>query len=438
MNKVTLATLVLGFLCAVSARGQEVPLSLEQALETSLKNNREIHLAMLDEASAEARYKQTNAVFLPQIKLSYTGMSTNNPLNAFGFKLQQQAITQNDFNPALLNNPSATQNFMTRAEWLQPILNMDMWSLRQAAKEQQTVYAFKAKRTKEYITFEVQKAYAQLQLAHQADRVIEEAFQTVNAIYTATNNRFEKGYLQKSDVLQVQVQLKTTANQLAEAKSNVLNASDYLGLLMGAPAGVTYLVDSTLRPTTAPNVQATVSADRADFRAMQAAVNAHDKMVSSGKMAYLPTLNAFGEYMINDSDAFGFGSNAYLVGAQLSWTLFNGTATRHKIAEQRIERDKTAEQLTLQKEQAQRELNKTARQVQDARVALQQQETAVAQSAEALRIVQNRYQQGLVTTNDVLQAQSLLAQQKLLLAQTIYQYNTTTAYQLFLTATSTK
>jgi outer membrane protein TolC len=236
----------------------------------------------------------------------------------------------------------------------------------------------------------------------------------------------------------VQVQVKTTENKLAEAKSNILNASDYLGLLMGAQAGVTYEVDSTTLAETVPNLQATISADRSDFKALQAAVNAHDKMVSSGKMAYLPKLNAFGEYMINDSDAFGFGSNAYLVGAQLSWTLFNGTATRHKVAEQRIERDKTVEQLTLQKEQAQLELNKTTRHVQDARLALQQQEIAVSQSAEALRIVQNRYQQGLVTTNDVLQAQSLLAQQKLMLVETIYQYNTTAVYLLFLTATSTK
>lgn len=438
MNKVVLVTLVLSILFAPSARGQDVPLSLDQALEATLKNNKEIHLAMLDEAGAEAKYKQTNAVFLPQIKLSYTGMSTNNPLNAFGFKLQQQAITQNDFNPALLNDPRATQNFMTKAEWLQPILNMDMWSMRQAAQEQQVVYAFKTKRTKEYLSFEAQKAYAQLQLAHQAKNVLEEAFQTINAIYTATNNRFEKGYLQKSDVLQVQVQVKATENKLAEARSNIQNTSDYLGLLMGAKAGVSYQVDSISQVTAIDNTQTTLSDDRADFKAMQSAVTAHEKMIQSGKMSYLPKLNAFGEYMINDSEAFGFGSNAYLVGVQLSWTLFNGTATRNKISEQRIERDKTVAQLALQKEQAQLELNKTTRQLQDSQFTMQQQEIAVSQSAEALRIVQNRYQQGLVTTSDVLQAQSLLAQQKLLLAQAIYQYNTTAAYQLFLTSTSAK
>ncbi|MBL0745971.1 TolC family protein [Chryseolinea lacunae] len=438
MNKVVLGTLVWSILCALSVQGQVAPLSLDQALEATLKNNKEIHLATLDEAAAEAKYGQTNAVFLPQIKLSYTGMSSNNPLNAFGFKLQQQAITQNDFNPYLLNEPSATQNFVTKAEWLQPILNLDMWAMRQAAQEQQLAYAFKTKRTKEYVSFEVQRAYAQLQLAHQAKSVLKDAFQAINAIYTATTNRFEKGYLQKSDVLQVEVQVKSAENKLAEAISNIQNASDYLGLLMGAKAGVIYQVDSIARITPIDNTPAEIPIDRADFRAMQSAVTTHEKMIKSGKMAYLPKLNAFGEYMINDREAFGFGSNSYLVGAQLSWTLFNGTTTRNKISEQRIERDKTVEQLALQKEQAQLELNKAARQLQDALFAIQRQEIAVSQSAEALRIVQNRFQQGLVTTNDVLQSQSLFAQQKLLFVQAIYQYNTTASYRLFLTTTSVK
>jgi outer membrane protein TolC len=169
---------------------------------------------------------------------------------------------------------------------------------------------------------------------------------------------------------------------------------------------------------------------------MQSAVAAHDMIISSGKMAYLPKLNAFGEYLINDKEAFGFGANSYLVGAQLSWTLFNGMSTRSKIAEHRAERNKVATQLQYQKEQSQLELNKTIRQREDARFALQQQELAVNQAAEALRILQNRYQQGLVTTNDILQSQTLLSQQKLNQAQAVFQFNTTQAYLQFLTTTS--
>jgi len=436
MKKVLTGLLITACSISVPLLAQEsVPLALEEAIASAVKNNKEIIMASLDEQSAEAKFKQTNAVFLPQIKVSYTAMSTNNPLNAFGFKLQQESITPSDFNPELLNNPSSTQNFLTKAEWQQPILNMDMFYMRKAANEQRAIYAFKSQRTKEYLAFEVRKAYAQLQLAWQAKDVTEETVKAINSIYTSTNNRFEKGYLQKSDVLNVQVQVAAAESQLAMTKSNVQNASDYLSLLMGTKAGAIYHVDLISGTTTSDSIATEVPSTRADFQAMQSAVTAQDMMMKSGKMSLLPKLNGFAEYYINDKEAFGFGSNSYLAGAQLSWTLFNGMATQNKVAQQRIERDKTVEQLKYQKEQSQLELNKTLRQREDALLSLKQFETAVSQASEALRILQNRYQQGLVTTNDILQSQTVVSQQKLNYAQALFNLNTTQAYLQFLTST---
>jgi len=436
MKRVWMGCLIVISFTSASLKAQDVSLTLDDALEAALKNSNEVAIASLDEESARAKFQQTNAIFLPQIKLSHAGMATNDPLYAFGFKLQQQGVTPSDFNPELLNDPGATQNFITKATWQQPLLNFDMMLMRQYAEANQDIYAFKTKRTKELLVFEVQKSYAQLQLAHQAKNVLQGTLQTVKSIYNSTQNRFEKGYLQKSDVLQVQVQLSTTENKLAEANSNVKNASDYLGLLMGSEPGVVYLLDTTSKMNTPTALERSVPADRADFLAMKSAISAQQKMIKSTRFSYLPKLNAFGEYMINDHDAFGFGSQTYLAGLQLSWTIFNGTATRHKIAEQSIEKKKTERQLSYQKEQAQLDLNKTQRQLADARFAVAQQDIAVSQASEALRILQNRFLQGLVTTTELLQAETLLAQQQLSLAQAIFQYNTTIAYLEFITSTS--
>jgi outer membrane protein TolC len=267
---------------------------------------------------------------------------------------------------------------------------------------------------------------------------MEETLNTMKAVYQSTNNRFEKGYLQKSDLLQVQVQLASTETKLAESKSNISNASDYLSLLMGAPSNTIYTVDSIQMSEPGDETSAYIPQNRADFLSMQSAVNAHDRMMQSGKMAYVPKLNAFGEYLINDSEALGFGSNSYFVGAQLSWTIFNGMATRNRVEEQRIERNKATEQLAYRKEQAQVELNKNLRQRGDATIEISQQGIAVEQAAEAFRIMRNRYHQGLVTTNELLQAQSLLSQQRLNYAQAVFRLNTTNAYIKFLTITSEK
>ncbi len=83
-----------------------------EAVTSALAGNKELQLASMDEKIAMARYKEMEAIYLPQAGLSYTAMTTNNPLNAFGLKLQQQSITQADFNPDLLNHPGSTPDFM--------------------------------------------------------------------------------------------------------------------------------------------------------------------------------------------------------------------------------------------------------------------------------------------------------------------------------------
>ena len=209
-------------------------LTLNKAIEAAIANNRDIRLATIDEHIAAANYKQTQAVFLPQVDLSLTGMGTNDPLSAFGYKLEQRAINQNDFAPSLLNHPSSTGDFMTRIEVQQPILNIDMLYQRKAAAIEAEVYKYKTQRTIEYLTFEVQKAYLQLKLANNAVLLLEETLATTSAVYTYTNNHFHQGLIQKSDLLNAQVQLNMVETNLNKAKGNVRNASDYLSLLMGS------------------------------------------------------------------------------------------------------------------------------------------------------------------------------------------------------------
>ena len=135
--KAAVTTMLIGFSAANSpAQDSTRQLSMEEAISTALSNNTAIRQAKLDENIAAANYKQTEAIYLPQLRFSYTAMSTNNPLNAFGFKLQQKTITQNDFNPDLLNHPSGTPDFSTKLELQQPLINIDMLYRRKAAAKQ--------------------------------------------------------------------------------------------------------------------------------------------------------------------------------------------------------------------------------------------------------------------------------------------------------------
>jgi len=115
--------------------GQEtVSITKKEVLNSILEKNLSLKISEQEFNQSKADYLQTSAIFLPTITVSYTGISTTNPLMAFGSKLNQEILTAADFNPALLNNPSQTQNFGTKLEIQQPLINLDGVYQRKAAK----------------------------------------------------------------------------------------------------------------------------------------------------------------------------------------------------------------------------------------------------------------------------------------------------------------
>lgn len=409
------------------------PLGLQEAIETATSNNDAAKLSSLDEQLAAARYKQSDAIFLPQANFSYTAFTTNNPLNAFGFKLQQKAITAADFNPVLLNHPGATADFTTKFELQQPLVNIDMLYQRKGAAKQVEMYQLISQRTREYIAFETEKAYLQLQMLYAADKVLKEALATAKAMQKTTSNYFDQGLIQKSDVLNADLQVMNMETQIKNTQSGIADASDRLSLLMGKQMGVIYTVEAMRNETKQETDTLQLSNTRADFKALQKGMEGYDMMIKSSKMSYLPRLNAFASYQWNDKAMFGYNANAYLAGVQLSWNIFNGNRTKNSITQQTIEKAKLAKQLDQQKSEAQMQINQAKRQLEDAAFAMKQQELAVAQASEALRVLQNRFTQGLVKTTDVLMAQTQLAQQQLGTVQAVFNYDVAMASLRFLT-----
>lgn len=432
--KLFFAITLLHFSTVVQAQVAGKELTLEAAIQAAIENNKDVSFSEFDEKIARARYERADAIFLPQISLAYTAMVTDNPLNAFGVRLQQRSIEQSDFNPALLNHPSGTWDFATEIKLQQPLINFDRFYERKSAFKQTELHQLKTRRTKEFVVFQVTQAYLQLQLAWEAKRVTEEAEQTVKAILKMTSDRYNQGMLQKSDVLNVEVKVKMAESHVADAVSNIRNASDYLSLLMDGSPGVIYQTEMLSLKSTEKSLFEVVPEDRADFRAMEMAIQSYDMMIKSKRTSYLPRLNAFATYQFNDSQALGFGADAYLAGVQLSWDIFKGNTTKKDIAIQSLERDKLNTELSKQKAEGNAELEKAQRQLSDSRFKLVQQRLAVELAEESLRILQNRYAQGLVNTTDVLAAQMQLSQQQLMYRQTVFDVSVTTAFVQFLTS----
>ncbi len=434
MRKVLYITLYLSviFLNA-DAQVNTRHLTLKEAIDEAVINNTAVKSAKIDEALATEKYKQTNAAFLPQVNFSYTGIASDNPLNVFGFKLQQRSVTVDDFNPDKLNSPSGATDFTAKIEVLQPIINMDAIYMKRSASMQIESYKLKTKRTKEHLIFETQKAYYQLQMLQKAVLVLKESLSTSKSIYDFTNNRMLQGLIQKSDLLNVEVQILGIESSLNETLANVENTSDYLSVLMNRPTGVSYNADDIKQDSSISALKLKVPENRSDLMAITKAIEATSLMEKSLKMKMLPRLNAFGSYQLNDKKFAGLNSSSYLAGIQLTWNIFDGNNIKRQVSAIKLDQQKLSEQLYSVNQENQMLLDKSSRDLANSAFKIKQQNAAISQAEEALRILQNRYEAGLVNTNDVLVSQTQLSQQKLLLVQAIYNYNVGKAYIQFLT-----
>ena len=363
-KNLALMVLLLANTITLQAQLNVKPLSLEEAIQAAVQNNKQVLIAKTDEAIAKSNFNQTEAIWLPNVNLSHTAYTTNNPLNVFGFKLQQAGVQQADFNPTLLNNPNNYSNYSTQVALQQPILNLDALYMRKAAKEQVGMYAAQAQRTTEAIKMQVVQTYLYLEFTYEYEKVAIEGLKTIQSIYKFTKDRFNQGMMQKSDLLNVEVQVNAAELQHSQAKSQIENISDELSVLMGVPKGLIY---STQHYTLNGQVDVadSVFLGRSDIRALSSAVNSYDLAIKSTQMGWLPKLNGFANYNMNDKSIAIDGAKSYIAGIQLSWDIFKGNQVSRKVATQKLEKIKVQEQLNSQLESGATEIRKTKRSIVD-------------------------------------------------------------------------
>ncbi|MCX2720316.1 TolC family protein [Lentiprolixibacter aurantiacus] len=426
--------ILLLFLFSLQLFAQDTLLiSKASVLEQMEKQNLKIRISEQELWSARGQYRQTNGLLLPSVSISHTGITTTNPLMAFGSRLNQQRIVSADFNPDLLNNPERIEDFATRVEVSQPLINMDGFSRRKAAKAQWEAASLNSERTREYMVLEVEKAYMELQLAYKTIEVLQKAKRTVQRNLKQARDQYKQGLLQKSDILAVEVRAIEVENQLQSAESQLGITSNYLSMLMNDTGFMILKPSDSLEVSGIPFEEAPVLDNRKDIRAMEAATRAYKQQYQAEKMNFLPRLNAFGVYELHDQDIFQGAANGYLIGAELKWDVLQGTKRFGKAQSSKADYEKSRLELAQYKANSQVELNRARRMLQDAQSSLELTTLALEQSREALRIRTNRYKQGLEKTSDLLAAESQYAQKELEYYINIFQLNYSRAYLHFLT-----
>jgi len=423
--RLNMLILLISFGLPFQGSSQARRLSLEEALTLAAENNLTIKSAEAGKLAARGSYRMTNSLFLPGVSVNYTGMSTNDPLAVFGYKLKQERVTQADFDPAILNHPDAYENFNTRIEVQQPLLNLDGIYARKAAKNQYEALAFQAKYTAQNIRYEVKKAYYQLELASMSVNVLEQSVKAADEALKLTQQNELQGFVKKADVLEASVRLEERQDQLRQAVSQHEAANEYLAHLLGLDLSTRIeAADTLVQELPQQHFRETSSeiGNRSDLQSWQKQIEAGQNMLQSEKMKFIPRINAFGSYEWNDRKIAGMSVNNYMIGANLRWDLFSGYKNRGGVQQAGAKLDQARLQYQDYLSQSRIQVNNAKRRASLSYQQVRSKEMAREQAIESLRIRTNRFREGLEKTADLLMSEALASQKKLEYIQSVYHY----------------
>jgi outer membrane protein TolC len=420
---------------AASPLAAQEPLTLSEALERADRQAYANRAASATTDAESARALAPLQGILPTVRLEGGYARTTDPIGAFGTTLRQRAITAQDFDPRRLNHPDAAENWAAAVVVEQPIFNADAHLGRQAAKRAAEASRAKEEWTRGSTRLDVVKAYYGAVLAAERVGALEAAARAAHEHVRQARAMVEKGLVTPSDALLAEVKAGEVDAQLIAARGEAELAVRGLAVLLGAPE------DSALAlPSRLPSVDGTALLDgtdatddvleRGDVRAAKHGLEAARADARRAKSLHLPRVNAFARYDWNSPDRPFEGEENWTAGVMATWTPFAGGST---IAERRetAARERAAKAMA---EGAEANARLEAAQSENAlRVAVARLEIAdraARQSAEAHRIVARKYEGGLATVVELLDASAVDTQSQL--GRVHAQYTVITAAAEFL------
>lgn len=414
----TLAFFAVTCLLLIPDQSPAADLTLSKAVETALAHNPQLQAAGYRADAAAEKTLQAGSGALPQVYLNGGYSRTTNPMWAFGTKLNQESIAARDFDPARLNNPDAIGNYNSSLAVVWPLYDQGRtWYGRQQALLNQDAAGLYAERARQEIIAGTVLAYIGTLLARENEIVIRQAADTARSHLKLIQSRYDGGFVAKSDLLRAQVHIADLEQQLAEAKSGVNIAKCRLTVAMGMAGDLDFTLSSPLEAGYPPeeDLEAWINkalALRPDLKSMTLQKDIAQKEVDKSKAARLPSVNLTGNYEINSEELDDHG-NSYTVGALLSLPLYSGGRVSAAIREAESNLKQADAMVRALNQQICGETRQAFFNAKSSWERIPVSTAAVGQAEESLRIVKNRYDSGLFTITDLLDAETALQQSQM-------------------------
>lgn len=391
----------------------DASVTLKEALDRALQQNRLVRGAAYEREAAERQVAVSRSRYFPRIMLDESFGASNSPTRVFMMKLNEGRFTSNDFQIDNLNHPAVHSDFQTTLSLEQPLVDFSVGYLKRMAEKDADRQNALFDQRREDVGFAVFAAYLEVQKTRAMLAAAEKDVAEAREHFRVAKVRSEQGVGLKSDELRARTFLSETEQRDITAINDLKLAKMRLALATGGDAG-DYL-DIAADVTTEPfrmNEDEVIRAalqSRPDLKGTAKLVEKADAAVGLARSAWLPTLYADASYQMNDRDIpLGRDNDAWGVGASLRWELFDGLRRSNDQERARAARQAAGQYLEQSRQEVVLQVRESILRREEAGKRLEVARHAYLAAEEATRLVSKRFENGLATIVDLLDSQSAL------------------------------
>lgn len=386
-------------------------IDLAAAVELALQHSPAMRSAQAALDAAEAAEGEARGSYLPNLQLKETLTRSDNPVFAFGSKLEQGRFDSADFELEALNRPEPLTNLRSNIELHARLLDLSRRPQQISAAAAGALSARAGQTAMEqHVRFATIAAYLGVLSARGGLESAAASLETASSEARRLAELHHEGLLVESDLLSAQVIEARYQQEWIAARGALRVAearlADVLGLRPAPRVADTPWIDPQLPALdevqlfqAAEQQHPTLQQRRSDLAAAEAARR-------HALLELTPSLDGFAQWGYS-SDGLSAGSDDYAIGLALVWDLFDpGRADRRARAAAVVRRAAAERDAALS--QVETALAEAVADQASAQAQLEVAARAEGQADRALAIVRERHAAGLSTISELLAAQSAL------------------------------
>jgi outer membrane protein TolC len=389
------------------ATGAEVQISnttsltLKDALDIALQNNRDVQAARLAVTRDQGAIREAQAAQAVQVGATGTLQNQGTPVIT-GTRSQNVIGDSTDVS----GNLRATYN----------VLDAGGNSGRVRAAEEQVKFdKLDLTRVEQQIKGNVFTAYYDLQQADSLTIINQAAVKDAERSLSDAQLQEKAGVGTKFDILRAEVQLATANQNLVNAQGQQITARKKIAQLLSVADNIEYKAADPVRELGAWGYKLEDSIvlaykNRPELKQQLVRRNISEQQQYVASAADSAQVNLFANYNLSKSISTSFAAqDSYNLGAQVSWNFWDGGAAGARSYQQKVAQEISENQFTTSRNQVRFEVEQAYYSIGTSKKNIETSTKALKQAEESLKLARLRFQAGVGTQTDVIQAQTDLA-----------------------------